>query len=179
MSPELLLDGTPSRQSDCYALGMVIYEVSLLSRLKAIVPSSINRQVLTGLRPFHQLGPFAVVIIVQKGKRPKKPTGAGSLGFSDTLWGLVFRCWDKSPIARPTAQQLLRCLEGAHHAWVPPPEYPVPDDLDEGTEFEFISDGWNEVTGALARNLLIIIGVFWIFISFWESFTTGRVLLTY
>ena len=41
MSPELLdmisfdSDGLPSRESDCYALGMTIYEVSHFSRSRA------------------------------------------------------------------------------------------------------------------------------------------------
>ena len=101
------------------------------------------------------------MVVIERGKRPKKPPNAQSLGFSDTLWELVFRCWDESPASRPTAQQLLHCLRDASRTWVSPPEYPVSDDLDEGVEFEFASGiGRCTVVGALASGLLaFIIGV--------------------
>jgi hypothetical protein len=35
---------------------------------------------LTGLRPFHRLGHYAVVVAVQKRERPGKPLNAESLG---------------------------------------------------------------------------------------------------
>ena len=132
MSPELLFGkNSPStRESDCYALGMVIYEVSWLHLSRW--PPFTCHQVLTGLRPFHHLGPCAAVVAVQKGKHPRKPDNAGSLGFSDALWRLSTACWSKSPSARPTAQQLLRYLRDASHTWVPPLEYPIPESLDEG-----------------------------------------------
>ncbi|KAF9784796.1 kinase-like domain-containing protein [Thelephora terrestris] len=139
MSPELLIGegSTPTRQSDCYALGMVVYEV------------------LTGLRPFYHLGTYAVVIAVQKGERPKRPPNARSLGFSDVLWGLTVRCWSKSSTARPTAQALLDCLQDASHIWVPPPEYPIPA-VGAGLQITYDNE-WNTVTGTRARSLFVLV----------------------
>ncbi|KAF9648137.1 kinase-like protein [Thelephora ganbajun] len=113
MSPELLdppcfdSDGLPTRESDCYALGMVIYEV------------------LTGLRPFHHLRAFSPVPAVLRGERPEEPLEAESLGFSFALWELVQLCWSESSSTRPTARQLFDCLSSASLTWVPPRVYPV------------------------------------------------------
>jgi len=129
MSPELLdpthfgSNGRLTRESDCYALGMVVYEVSQLysPHRSFIYPS----KVLTGLLPFHHLHAFAPVTAVLRGKRPEKPDDAKSLGFSKTLWGLVKSCWRESISDRPTARQLLDCLSVDSLAWVPPPVYPI------------------------------------------------------
>ena len=132
MSPELLnlppdSNDRPTRESDCYALGMVIYEVSQ--------PCSLRRslaypcQVLTGLRPFYHLrahqSVFATAFAILRGERPEKPPSAESLGFSPTLWGLVESCWSESSSARPTARQLLDYFFSASLTWVPPPVYPA------------------------------------------------------
>ena len=134
MAPELLdpsrfdSDGRLTRESDCYALGMVVYEVGWLdsSRWSLIHHS----QVLTGLRPFCRLHIHEAVVMlnVLRGERPEKPHGAESLGFSDELWGLVRLCWSESSSTRPTAQQLFHCLSSASANWAPPPVYP-----DDGT----------------------------------------------
>ena len=65
MSPELLdpehfglTDSRPTKGSDCYALGMVIYEV------------------LSGQAPFTQFKDFVVARKVIKGERPTRPEGA-------------------------------------------------------------------------------------------------------
>jgi len=129
MSPELLnppafgSNGCPTRGSDCYALGMVVYEVSLVhsSRWPLIHPS----KVLTGLRPFRHVPPLTAALAVLRGERPEKPVDAESLGFSDTLWELAQLCWSESSSTRPTAQQLLDYLSPASRTWVPPPVYPV------------------------------------------------------
>lgn len=115
-------------------------------------------QVLTGLRPFHRLGPYTVVIAVQKGERPGKPDNAGALGFSNTLWGLTRTCWDESPSARPTAQQLLRYLEDASHTWVPPLEYPILDSPDWGVGLGLPSSGERYIVmSALTSNVFVLL----------------------
>jgi len=116
-SPELLFgwNPAPTQESDSYSLGMLTYEV------------------LTGRCPFHHLVPYAAVVAVQRGERPRKPVNAKSLGFSDRLWRLVVQCWDESPSVRPTAKDLLRCLQDISPTWVPPLQYPIPEDSDEGT----------------------------------------------
>jgi len=129
MSPELLnppafdSSGHPTRESDCYALGMVIYEVSSVhsSQWPPIHPS----QVLTGLRPFHHMSSLIAALAVLRGERPERPVDAESLGLSDTLWELVQSCWSESSSTRPTAQQLLDYLSHASRTWVPPPVYPA------------------------------------------------------
>ena len=129
MSPELLdptyfgSKGHPTRESDCYALGMVIYEVSQLysSRWPWIYPP----QVLTGLKPFHQMRAFSPMAAVLRGQRPEKPLDAESLGLSDKLWWLVQLCWSELSSDRPTALKLLNHLSSASLNWAPPPVYPV------------------------------------------------------
>ena len=130
MSPELLhskLYGTKcrlTRESDCYALGMVIYEVSGLhsSRQFFVYPL----QVLTGLKPFHDMPHLTFIPPVLRGARPDKPLHAGALGFSDALWELLELCWSRTRSSRPTAGELLDYLSSASPDWVPPAEYPVP-----------------------------------------------------
>jgi len=115
--------GRLTRESDCYALGMVIYEVSCLpSSLWSLINSS---QVLTGLRPFHHLHTCFPVLAIVRGERPGKPLNADSLGFSDKLWELVQSCWSESSSARPTTQRVFDSLSHASRTWVPPPVYPA------------------------------------------------------
>ena len=136
MSPELLdprrfgSDGCSTRASDCYALGMVIYEVSRLHP-KGRLPTYPS-QVLTGLRPFHYLHAYAPIAAVLEGERPEKPREAESLGFSCQLWELVQLCWSESGPARPTAQQVFDLLSSASPSWAPrPPEHPTRTDVGE------------------------------------------------
>ena len=138
MSPELLdpqrfeSGGRPTRESDCYALGMVIYEVGwLYSPQWPLIHTS---QVLTGLRPFHRLRGYTPVAAVLKGERPEKPVDADALGFSQTLWGLVQLCWNESSSARPTARQLLDYLSSAFPTWVPAQVYPAGETGDSGAD---------------------------------------------
>ena len=115
MSPELLdtsrsgSKGRPTRESDRYALGMVIYEVGRLysSHWSLIDPY----QVLTGLRPFYNLYSYSPVIAVARGERPGEPRDAESLGFSNRLWELVRRCWSESSSARPHQEKSPRLSE--------------------------------------------------------------------
>jgi len=129
MSPELLdplrfgSSGRPTRESDCYALGMLIYEVSRLHLPQWSLTH--QSQVLTGLRPFHHLWGYLPVPAILRGERPEKPLDAESLGFSYTLWELVQLCWGESISARPTARQLLDYLTPASLDWVPPTVYPT------------------------------------------------------
>ena len=127
MAPELLdpkrfgSNDRPTRESDCYALGMVVYEVGLLhySLLTLVHPS--DGQVLTGRRPFYQLHTFEPVPAVLRGERPERPLDAEAPGFSDKLWRLVELCWDVSTSARPTAQRLFDHLSSASLKWALPP----------------------------------------------------------
>ena len=100
MSPERLdpirfgvKDGRPTRESDCYALGMVILEV-----LSGEVPFT---------RDFNEL---MVMQKVLEGGRPRRPKGAEGVWFTDELWETLQRCWLSRPTDRPTVEGVLECL---------------------------------------------------------------------
>jgi serine/threonine protein kinase len=109
MSPELLdparfgfKDGRPTKESDCYALGMVIYEV------------------LSGKTPFT---PDKVLIVMRKvteGERPGRPEGMKGAWFTDDLWETLELCWVPQPKRRPSIEAVLECLERVSRAWKPP-----------------------------------------------------------
>ena len=86
---------------------------------------SYTPQVLTGLRPFYHVHACTPIPAILRGERPEKPSQAESLGFSDTLWGLVQLCWSEMSSTRPTAQELLDHLSFASPKWIPPTVYPV------------------------------------------------------
>ena len=117
MSPELLSrerhgsgNGHPTKKSDCYALGMVIYEV------------------LGGRAPFATRKPLEVVHMVQDGERPERPGGGVGKLFTDEIWGLLKRCWEANPDDRLGAKGVLMGLEGN-----PSMSWPV-DDSDGAAE---------------------------------------------
>ena len=100
MSPELLdpgqfglVDCCSTKESDCYALGMVIYEV------------------LSGRSPFAQCIDGAVVLKVLDGERPARPRGVEGAWFTDVLWEILERCWRPQPHDRPSVDTVLECLE--------------------------------------------------------------------
>ena len=97
MSPELLRprsfgfeDSRLSKESDCYALGMVILEV------------------LSGQAPFANDNAIGVMRKVINGKHPERPKEAW---FTDHLWGTLEQCWSSRPGRRPTAEAVLERLE--------------------------------------------------------------------
>ena len=131
MSPELLdpescgpKAGCPTKRSDCYALGMVIYEV------------------LSGKIPFSQYRGFAVIGKVIKGERPRRPEGAIGTWFTDEIWGVVENCWEHIPHDRPRIGDVLQCLENASRSRIPTsqmvagsqPMDPPTGDLESSTE---------------------------------------------
>jgi len=102
MSPELIdpkrfsLNGSyPTKESDCYALGMVVYEV------------------LSGQAPFAQLGEPIVIQKVMEGERPGRPQGDEGKLFTDAMWEVVELCWEAQPGDRTSAKAVLLSLEGS------------------------------------------------------------------
>lgn len=124
MSPELLnperfrlKDCRPTKQSDCYALGMVIYEVRGCSIV--LKPSSDkNHQVLCGEKPYlGYRGDLQIQIAIGEGVRPGEPDEAATLGFTDGLWWIVECCWMEERDIRPNVKAILLHLTHAASAW--------------------------------------------------------------
>ena len=79
-----------TKESDCYALGMVILEV------------------LSGQAPFARYKEFVVMRKVMDGERPERPK---EVLLTDDLWGTMELCWLPQPERRPTVAAVLECLE--------------------------------------------------------------------
>ena len=95
MGPELiapeefgLKTGHSTKSSDCYSLGMVIYET------------------ISGNVPFHEVPDVAVFMKVVKGERP-----CCKVGFPEDLQKMVEQCWESQPNMRPSVEEVLECLE--------------------------------------------------------------------
>ena len=108
MSPELidperfnLKAGRRTKQSDCYALGMVIYEV------------------VSGREPFSQYHDYAVVLKVLGGEHPERLQGVEGELFTDDIWRVLERCWKSDPGDRPSIGCILQCLKEASRFWTP------------------------------------------------------------
>ena len=115
MSPELLdpvrfgrEDGRATKESDCYALGMVILEV------------------LSGKPPFSGDGGLVVMRKVIEGERPGRPEGKEEVWFTDDLWEILEHCWLPRPERRPAIDAVLECLERGSTVW-----QPLPPDSDD------------------------------------------------
>ena len=117
MSPELLFpenfgitDDRPTRQSDCFALGMVIYEVCC-SYSAAIPRPGLNYpQVLSGHVPYRKLSSRLAMNEIIEGRRPKKPKLATRLGFTKELREVLEWCWLEDRNRRPNLGVVLSTL---------------------------------------------------------------------
>ena len=104
MSPELIYPehfgiekSRPTKSSDCYALGMVIYET------------------VSGKLPFHEHTDFAVSLKVVGGKRPRRRAK-----FKESLWKMLEWCWAYRSDDRPSVEDVLQCLETISDSRGPP-----------------------------------------------------------
>lgn len=116
MSPELLYpelfgfdNSNPTEKSDCYALGMVVYEV------------------LGEQAPFAPLKEHIVMWKVIEGERPERPGGPKGMWFTDSLWAMLGLCWVADAQNRPSITTVIDCLEGHSPTWEP-----VPPEANEG-----------------------------------------------
>ena len=118
MSPERLdperfgLESRPTKESDYYALGMVIYEV------------------LGGRAPFSGCKEVIVIRKIMNGERPGRPGEEKGRLFKDDIWEMLELCWKPKPEERISAETVLACLEGA-----PLPPQP-PSDADGIVELD-------------------------------------------
>ena len=101
ISPELLFPekfglkkSQPTKASDCYSLGMTIYEV------------------LTGQIPFVRHTSTAVVWRILDGERPMRPQGTQAAQLTDDIWGMLECCWQPRPEGRISVRHVLLGLEG-------------------------------------------------------------------
>ena len=101
VSPELIVppkfgleECIPTKASDCYGLGMVIYEV------------------LSGQAPFSQYTFLTFVWKVLEGDRPGRPQGVEGARFTDNIWEMLDLCWKPQPRDRINAKDVLLVLEG-------------------------------------------------------------------
>ena len=106
MSPEFfdpeIQDCSPTKYSDCYALGMVIYEV------------------LSGHVPFYKFSNLVIPGMIFGGKRPSRPEGSEGVWFRDDVWTVLEHCWTSQPNDRPGVEEVLQCLEEASRVWMSP-----------------------------------------------------------
>ena len=131
MSPELLdpdhfnfKNGRPTKESDCYALGMVVYEV------------------LRGRAPFALCTNFVVMRKVIEGERPGRPEGLERVWFTDDLWRMLQLCWSPQPKNRPTLEAVLECLKRASTTW-----RPLPPSADGDVEADAADESSSTVSG--------------------------------
>lgn len=95
MAPELIAPqrlgfekSCPTKSSDCYAFGMVIYET------------------ISGEPPFRNDPDCTISLKVVKGERPTRRTK-----LTDRLWEMLEICWALQPTNRPSINDVLRCLQ--------------------------------------------------------------------
>jgi serine/threonine protein kinase len=132
MSPELfnpemldsLKDSHPTKESDYYALGMVIYEV------------------LSGQAPFAPCRYLTVIRKILRGDRPKRPQGDGGKPFTDDIWGILERCWKYQPHDRISASSVLLCLEKHPPLLRPPFAFDLDGDAGTGGDNQWGVGTW-------------------------------------
>ena len=139
MSPELLYPERfglkkccPTKESDCYALGMVIYEV------------------LRGQAPFATYSDPEVVFLVLGGETPERPQGEGGEPFTGEVWGILELCWKPQPSERLSAKGVLMRLNGD----LSPPWPPSDVDEDGETDADSRLVAAKHVSGAFSLSRL-------------------------
>ncbi|KAF9645731.1 kinase-like protein [Thelephora ganbajun] len=130
MSPELLdpeefgfEEARPTKESDCYALGMVIYEV------------------LSGQAPFPTCGPYGPLKKILRGERPARPEGELGKPFTNDIWETANLCWKPQPSDRASARDVLRCFGGTPPLQPPSPNANVDTEADSDDQSEATPDG--------------------------------------
>jgi hypothetical protein len=127
MSPELfypeefgMQEGRPTKASDCYALGMVMYEV------------------LSGQLPFADYkNPYVIPLKIVEGNRPGRPQGKEGELFTDEIWDILELCWKPQPRDRISASAVL--LRLGEHPSPPMPSSNIDGDAKTGSSSQWKS----------------------------------------
>jgi len=111
-APEILNEGTYSKEADVFSFAMVMIEVRY-GRSAVCNASTYFRfaltQVFTGAVPFHPSLPAAAMLAIMTGKRPPRPKHQA---LTNGLWTLMQRCWDQDHHLRPEVSEVLQALSG-------------------------------------------------------------------
>ena len=139
MSPELLYpeqfgfkQSRPTKESDCYALGMVILEV------------------LSEEPPFMGDKEFIVMRKVIEGQRPERPEREE---FTDKLWTVMEQCWLPLSVDRPTVEAVLECLGQVSTNCQPLP--PISEDVKISSDESISRINWGRSLHFTSKPLLI------------------------
>lgn len=101
MAPELVLETSVqrSKETDIYALGMTFLEI------------------ITGNVPYPQCqNDGQIVLKLLKKALPERTDHFKGSDKADQTWALLVRCWDYTPAARPTAQEVFDSLQGLNRS---------------------------------------------------------------
>jgi len=122
MPPELLgpekfgmRNSKPTTQGDIYAFGLVIFQVCEEGRGHRLVTYIV--QALTGEIQIRGLGHVGFIYSAMEGLRPDKPENASAIGFSDSLWDFIRRCWGADMDLRSQVEEVVAHLGVAAADW--------------------------------------------------------------
>lgn len=94
-----------------FAFGMLAWQVSLLFFLPPnfeVFISVCRSQVLAGKPPFAGKVEAAVIFSVFRDDRPPRPVHPEA---TDHVWDMIQRCWNRDPLSRLTAAEVVDILE--------------------------------------------------------------------
>ena len=74
---------------------------------------------LTGTPPFGGRGKIELACkVALEDERPGRPRDSEKLGFTNEVWEVLQKCWEREPSARPSADLVAACLKQASETWV-------------------------------------------------------------
>lgn len=56
--------------------------------------------------------------VVLEDERPQRPRDSEKLGFTDKVWEVLQKCWEKNPSGRPSIDVVSAYLKQAAETWV-------------------------------------------------------------
>jgi hypothetical protein len=79
---------------------------------------------------------------VSSGVRPEKPANAEAIGISDSLWGLMQKCWEGDRTRRPRIQEAVAGVGNTAAKWHTdmPPSNTEDSDAEEESDAEVYSN---------------------------------------